>query len=399
MRLLFTNARIILPPKGGMGGEDILEGSLLVEDGLIGGIFTSAQECLPEADEVIDCRGDYLAPGLVDIHCHGALGRDAMEATPGAFAAILSHYSGCGTTTALLTTVAASHQEMTEVLQTAETYAHQSGEACLAGVHLEGPWFSPKRRGAHRAAMLRHPVQDELEALLVHASVILRVTLAPELPGALEAVRRLTIAGVTVSAGHSDANPGEAEAGFEAGISQVTHLYNAMSSLRKGVEAGLAEAALSTPGVLCELIADGIHLPEELLRHAYGRKGWEGIALVSDATAGTGLGEGETFDLGGIPCRIHGEAAWIATGEGEDRCLAGSTKTLFHCIRTMVERAGVSLAEAVAMATLVPARSLGLDKALGILRVGTRADLIRFSPEWDLNGVWMSGKKLTAKKS
>ena len=110
-----------------------------------------------------------------------------------------------------------------------------------------------------------------------------------------------------------------------------------MSSLRKGVEAGLAEAALSTPGVLCELIADGIHLPEELLRHAYGRKGWEGIALVSDATAGTGLGEGETFELGGIPCRIHGEAAWIATGEGEDRCLAGSTKTLFHCIRTMVE--------------------------------------------------------------
>ena len=396
MRRLFTNARMILPPKKGGQGEGVLEGSLLVEDGLLKKIANAEKGSLPEADEVIDCGDDYLAPGLVDLHCHGALGRDAMEATPEAFGVILGHHAARATTTAVLTTVASSLKEMTAVLRTAETHLDAPGLSRLAGIHLEGPWFSPKRRGAHRAAMLRNPTLEEAARLLEQAAVIRRVTLAPELPGALDAVRMLVEAGVKVSAGHSDATCGEARAGFQAGITQATHLYNAMSSLRKGGEEGLAEEALSTPGVLCELIADGIHLPQELLRHAYGKKGWEGIALVSDATAGTGLGEGDEFELGGLPCGIREGAAWTAgDGAAEGRCLAGSTKPLFECIRTMAEQVGIPLAEAVAMATLVPARSLGLEKSLGSLKVGMRADLIRFSPNWELAGVWIGGVPAT----
>ena len=397
MRSLFTNACLILPPGKACGGGipgGLSHGSLLVEDGRIAALLEGGTS-LPDADTMIDCRGDCLAPGLVDIHCHGALGRDAMEATQEAFGVILSHHATHGTTTAVLSTVAASPEEMTAVLRAAEHSSHHFGEARLAGIHLEGPWFSPRRRGAHRAAMLRNPTGEETSKLLKHAAAIRRVTLAPELPGALDAVRLLVEARVKVSAGHSDATPGEARAGFQAGITQATHLYNAMSSLRRGGEEGLAEEALFTPGILCELIADGVHLPEELLRHAYGKKGWEGVVLVSDATAGAGLGEGDHFELGGLSCRIDGEAAWMGegVGEGEEkgRCLAGSTKTLFHGIRTMVERAGVPLAEAVAMATLVPARSLGLEDSLGSLKVGTKADLIRFSPEWNLKGVWMGG--------
>lgn len=397
MRLLFTNARMILPPDdGGETGDDILSGSLLVEDGFLKGILAGGEGSLPKADKVIDCGGDYLAPGLVDIHCHGALARDAMEATPEAFGVILGHHAARGTTTVVLTTVAASLEEMTAVLRVAESHCDTAGLSRLAGIHLEGPWFSPKRRGAHRAAMLRNPTPEETCKLLEHAAVIPRVTLAPELPGALDAVRMLVKAGVTVSAGHSDATADEARDGFQAGITQATHLYNAMSSLQKDGKEGLAEEALSTQGVLCELIADGIHLPAELLRHAYTRKGWKRIALVSDATAGTGLGEGEGFELGGLPCRISQGAAWTAGNDAaRSRCLAGSTKPLFAAIRTMVEQAGVPLSEAVAMATLVPARSLGLEDSLGSLKLGARADLILFSPEWTLSGVWIGGVSAT----
>ena len=151
----------------------------------------------------------------------------------------------------------------------------------------------------------------------------------------------------------------------------------------------MAEAALTTPGILCELIADGIHLPSALLRLAWLAKGWEGIALVSDATAGAGLSEGQTFDLGGMICRVEEGAAW--TGVDGDRRLAGSTTSLLDGVRTMVERAAVPLAEAVAMASLVPARSLGLSRERGSLGEGKLADLIRLSPDWKIRDVWIGG--------
>jgi N-acetylglucosamine-6-phosphate deacetylase len=235
----------------------------------------------------------------------------------------------------------------------------------------------------------------ELEALLKYACVIQRVTLAPELPGAMEAVRELVGNGIAVSAGHSDATREEAAVGFLEGISQVTHLYNAMSSLRKGRE-GLAEEALGMPGILCELIADEVHLPVELLRNAYLAKGWEEIALVSDASAGAGLQEGSQFSLGGLPCEISGGAAW--TG-GPEHSLAGSTSYLLRGIRTMVDLVGVPLCEAVAMATLVPARSLRLDDRIGSLAPGKRADIILVSRDWTLRNVWIGGEVLPSREN
>jgi len=181
--------------------------------------------------------------------------------------------------------------------------------------------------------------------------------------------------------------------GFKAGITQVTHLHNAMSSLRKTGPTpmrGLAEAALETPGVVCELIADGMHVPVELLREAWMAKGWREITLVSDATAGAGLGEGECFELGGLACRVQETAAW--TGEGHARCLAGSTSPLFDGIRTMAVEVGVPLEEAVAMATLVPAIALGLEQEIGSIAPGKAANLIRFNDHWEIKEVWIQGK-------
>jgi N-acetylglucosamine-6-phosphate deacetylase len=198
--------------------------------------------------------------------------------------------------------------------------------------------------------------------------------------------------GIAVSAGHSEASEAEALAGFAAGITQATHLYNCMSSLHSegGMRVtGLAEAALTTEGILCEVIADGRHLSSTLLRLAWFAKGWESVALVSDATAGAGLPEGGCFELGGLPCRIDKGAAW--TGAGEQRRLAGSTIGMIDAVRVMVEQAGAPLEEAIAMASLVQAKALGLEKERGSLALGKRADLLRFSSDWQVRGVWSAG--------
>jgi N-acetylglucosamine-6-phosphate deacetylase len=387
--LLFINARLVREPAAG-----ISHGWLLVSDGAIAAVGL-AGETPPEAFTCIDCDGDFLSPGLVDIHCHGASGRDTMEASPEAFGDILREHALRGTTTAVLTTVASPPGEMHAVLRTAAGILPDDLGARLAGIHLEGPWFSPRRRGAHAPRHLRPPDPGEIAALLDHRAVIRRVTLAPELPGAAEAVRTFTAASISVSAGHSDATETEAKAGFASGITQATHLHNAMSSaLRDGSEGrpGLAEAALADPRILCELIADGVHVSPALLREAWKRKGWGSLAIVSDATAGAGLPDGVGFPLGELECRVEGNAAW--TGEGNGRCLAGSTAFLFDGIRTMVRHAGVPLEEAVAMATLVPARSLGLDREIGSLEPGMRADLLRFSSDWKIGGVWIGGRQI-----
>jgi N-acetylglucosamine-6-phosphate deacetylase len=383
---------MILPP-----GEGIVFGSLLVENGVITEVIPMSAH-LPEVDEdhVFDCEGDFLAPGLVDIHCHGAVGRDAMEATPEAFGKILNYHASRGTTTTVLTTVAASLPEMLAVLECAKGYRslRTITGSKLIGIHIEGPYFSPYRRGAHRAEMLRYPFVEETSQLLNYADVIRRMTIAPELPGALDLVRELCRLGVAASAGHSDATEEEALAGFHAGISQVTHLHNAMSSMRKTApepRRGLAEAALETPGIVCELIADGVHVALELLREAWLAKGWKEIALISDATAGAGLKEGDNFRLGELVCMVEERGAW--TGEGSARCLAGSTATLLDGVRTMVSEVGVPLVEAVAMATLVPANILGLEKSLGSLSLGKVADMIRFNSKWNMKGVWVGGSE------
>ena len=386
MKRLFLNAHCILPPSSDRSCD-----ALLVDGGVIQELGHAEElgEIVCGA-EVIDCAEDYLAPGFIDIHCHGAVGRDAMEATSEAFAAILRFHASRGTIWTILSTVAAGLEDMERVLRAAADYLGSGAEG-FGGIHLEGPWFSPKRCGAHAGEKLRNPCDAEIDALLEYRSVIRRVTLAPELPGAVSAIRRLVVAGIAVSAGHSDATEQEAAAGFAACITQTTHLHNAMSSLRKTnpPRPGLAEAALAAPGILCELIADGIHVPDDLLAGAVAAKGWEGIALVSDATAGAGLCEGGIFRLGTLECRVGNGAAW--TGGENDRRLAGSTQPLFAGIRTMVERAGVSLSEAVAMATLVPARSLSLARSLGSLEKGKRANLVRFTKDWDIRGVWSEG--------
>jgi N-acetylglucosamine-6-phosphate deacetylase len=319
-----------------------------------------------------------------------------MEATPEAFETICRYHAAGGTTALALTTVTATLEEMLAVLCAAAAFREQpSGGAQVLGVHLEGPYFSPEKPGAHRLELIRHPSAEEYHQLLAHEAVITQMTLAPELPGALELIALLRERGIRVSGGHSDAWDEEAAAAQAHGMQQVTHTFNCMSSARRRGPyraAGLLEFAMSEPEMLCELIADGRHVSPTLMRMLYQAKGPDGIVLITDATAGAGLAEEERFELAEIACVVRDGVGLTADGAA----LAGSTASMIDCVRNMVQLVGISLPEAVRMATLNPARALGLEERKGVLRVGADADLVAFTEEFRVTRTLIAGRPTKA---
>ncbi len=366
--MILTNARLIFPD----GIRDGLE--VVVEGGKIAAIRDAKSAGH-------DLHGHYLAPGFIDMHIHGAVGRDTMEATPDAFAAICDFHASGGTTSVLLTTVTAPMDEIGRVLFAAAEFRRHDSR--VLGVHVEGPFISKVRRGAQREEFICDPAPEFVERLLAHADVIRIVTLAPELPGALDFIDRLRERQIRVSGGHSDAWENEARAAFEHGMRQVTHTFNCMSSARRrGIyrEAGLLEFALSEPAILCELIADGRHVSPTLMKMLYRAKGVAGICLVTDATAGAGLADGARFSLGGIDCVIENGVCLL-----DDRsALAGSAARMIDLVRTMVREVGVPLSEAIEMATGNPARALGIEAVKGRLAPGADADFVVLSSELEV---------------
>ena len=366
--MIFTNGRLIFPDRVADGLSLRTECGRIVE---IGALAPAGGE------EVVDLAGNFLAPGFIDLHVHGALGRDTMEATAEAFRAICDYHAGGGTTSLLLTTVTAPLDEIVPVVRAIENQIGKIPQ--LRGAHVEGPFISREKHGAQRTDFIVEPSPELVAALLENAGAIKRLTLAPEVPGAPELIARLTKSRIASSGGHSNAWEEEARAGFEAGMRQVTHTFNCMSSLRrrKGERvAGLLEFALSEPEIFCELIADGHHVGRTLMRMLYRAKGAAGICLVTDATAGAGLPNESHFDLGGAECVVRDGACWMADGSA----LAGSASRMIDLVRQMVEAVGTPLHEAVRMATETPARAMGWGKK-GKLAAGTDADLVVLSPE------------------
>jgi len=381
--MILTNARLIFPD-GVRDGLEIIESG-----GKICDIRAASQ--FPHSDG-FDLGGNYLAPGFVDLHLHGARGRDTMEATPEAFRAICDYHTSGGTTSLLLTTATAPMPEIVHALDAVR--AHRLQFKQIVGVHLEGPFISRERAGAQRADFIRNPDPESVAQLLEYADVIKRVTLAPELPGALEAIGAFRAQDIAVSGGHSDAWDEEARRGFEHGMRHVSHTFNCMSSARRrGTErvAGLLEFALSEPEISCELIADGHHVSTTLMKMLYRAKGPEGMCLVTDATAGAGLPVRSEFTLGGRACIVADGACFLA----DRSALAGSSSRMIDLIRTMVREAGVPLHEAITMATASPARALGV-KEKGSLEIGTDADFAILSPDLEVVQTFVGGEKIFA---
>jgi len=385
--MLFRNAHLIFSDRIAP------RGSVRVVDGRIATLVE--YDLAPEpGEESVDLSGYFLAPGFIDLHIHGAVHRDTMEADADAFRAICRHHATGGTTALALTTVCATSEQIVRVLTSVSRFRTEPvvGSRVL-GVHVEGPYFSPEKPGAHRIDLIRHPKRAEYDEWLLHAGCITQMTLAPELPGALELIEALNEAGVRVSGGHSDAWDEDAAAAFAHGMRQVTHTFNCMSSARRRGAfrvAGLLEFALGEPEILCELIADAKHVSPTLMRMLYQAKGPDGIALVTDAAAGAGLAEGERFKLGDIEGIVRDEVALTA----DEKALCSSTATMDRLVRNMVQIVGVPLHEAVRMATLNPARALGLSERKGVLEVGADADLVVLTHELQAAATYVGGEKV-----
>ncbi|MEY2542389.1 MAG: N-acetylglucosamine-6-phosphate deacetylase [Verrucomicrobiota bacterium] len=378
--MILTNARLIFPDAIREGLEVIVhEGKIteLREVGYVG------------ENEIVDLGGNYLAPGFVDLHIHGALGRDTMETSAEAFRAICGYHASGGTTSLLLTTATAPIAAIVKVIK--KVRASKSIKQ-IAGVHVEGPFISKAKPGAQRLGLIRKPTAKAYAPLLEQGDVIKRMTLAPELPGAIELIDELRKHNIDPSGGHSDAWEEDARTAFEHGMRSVTHTFNCMSSARRdGIyrKAGLLEFALSEPDILCELIADGHHVSPTLMKMLYQAKGARGICLVTDATAGAGLPDGSKFSLYGRKCVVEGGVCLLA----DRSALAGGAARMIDLVRTMVTKVNVPLHEAIAMATDTPAHTIGLTTK-GQFRIGGDADFVVISPELEVLRTLSGGEEI-----
>jgi N-acetylglucosamine-6-phosphate deacetylase len=316
-------------------------------------------------------HGDHLiCPGLIDIHVHGGAGYDAMDRDPGAMEAISGYLAAGGVTGFLATTQTAPRGELLESVERLAAAAETGlAGATLLGLHLEGPYLSEEKRGAQHGDYIRAADTEELKALHDAAGGWMKVmTLAPEAPGALDAVGWLVERGVVASAGHTDADYETALEAFGRGLSHVSHLYNGMRGLHHR-EPGILGAALTDGRVSVELIADGLHVHPAALRLAALCKGPAKTVLVSDGVKPAGLPDGE-YTLRGRRVTLRDGLAWLPGG-----VIAGSTIRLNDAVRVMVEEAGFSVSEAVQMASTTPARVLRLAPSKGRLAEGSDADV------------------------
>jgi N-acetylglucosamine-6-phosphate deacetylase len=370
--VLVTASRIVTPAR------DFAPGWLHVEDDRI----VDGGPGLPSRAADVDLGTATLVPGFVDAHVHGGGGASFTEGTDRAVSTVVDAHLAAGTTTMMASLVT---DGVTALEATVRTLAEAARDGVVAGVHLEGPWLSPHHAGAHDVDLLRDPTATDVQRLLDAGDGVVRmVTLAPELPGGLDAIRRVVGAGVVAAVGHTDATYDVARAALDAGATVGTHLFNAMRGLHHR-EPGPPTALLEHPDAFVELVSDGVHLHPAVLRLAMGAKPHQAL-LVTDAMAAAAAGDGD-YRLGPMAVQVRDGVARLS-GSG---AIAGSTLTMSAAVRYAVRVAGLPLAEVVRAATTTPATMLGLSR-VGALRPGYRADLVALDEELRVVRVMRAGR-------
>lgn len=357
-----------------------------------GKIIAVTSESLP-CDEVIDAAGAYVSPGFVDIHIHGADGHDFLDNTPEAYNAVSVACAQHGATTLVPTITSSTAKAMEDAVRTFEASKDRCDGANLAGLHFEGPYFAPSQKGAQDEKHLKNFDKAEYEKIIGSTDFVLRWTAAPELDGSKEFAHYLTSKGVLPCIGHSDADSTCALDALKDGFSHVTHLYSCTSTVHRRNAfryAGIVEAAYLADDMTVEIIADGVHLPADLLKLIYKIKGADSIALVTDSMRGAGMPDGPSV-VGGME---DGLRVIIEDGVAKlpDRsAFAGSVAFCDRLVRNMINMADVSLCDAVKMASLTPARIVGLDSK-GRIEPGYDADVTIFDDDINVCCTIVGGK-------
>ena len=365
-------------------GAGLLRGWLLVRGQEIAEVGQGEPPHLPQAQS-IDLEGCVLAPGLIDLHAHGALGYDVMDATPEALRAVARFYARHGVTSFLATTVTASLDDILAALRNvARVMQEGTGGAALLGAHVEGPFLDVERRGAQDAEHIQPATPAACQALF-ETGVVRLLALAPEYPSNRDTIHWAVTHDATVAIGHTRASYEDVCRAVELGATQVTHLFNGMEPLHHR-RPGAVGAALSLDRLRCELIADGVHVHPAVLKLAVRAKGAAGILLITDSMRGTGMADGQ-YSLGNKVVEVREGIARNSAG-----ALAGSTLTLERAVANMMAVAEMPLAQVLPMATLNPAQALGLEERKGSIAVGKDADLVAFDDRLNVRLTMVQGQ-------
>ena len=368
---------------------ELRDAGILIRDGVIEAVGPRSGISLPAGANEISATDRMAAPGFLDVHIHGAGGHDVMEGTEDALTAISKTVAARGTTSYVATTVTARPEDICRSAERISRYIalqHQATDsrAEVLGIHFEGPFLSPIRRGVHPAEWLKLPSADLLEKFIAAAGGhALILTIAPELLGALVCIDAARKSGLVVGIGHTDATYEQARAAINRGAHHAIHVYNAMRPFSHR-DSGVLGAVLTSPDVTAELIADGVHVEDTAMRLLLQAKGAGGVILISDGISATGMPDGK-YSLGAFEVTVSGGVCRNAEGK-----LAGSTLTLDRALRNIVGL-GASLGDALRMLTLNPATLLGIEYKKGSLRVGADADIVLLDDALTVTQVWTRG--------
>jgi len=382
MRTVFVNGTIFTP------NEQIASSALIVEDEKI--VEVARVDPKTVESQVIDAKGMYIIPGLIDIHIHGGQGCDTMDASEEALDSIAGFLAAHGVTSFLPTTVTASAQDTMRAVQAVASHPKPSTGAGLLGIHLEGPYLDHQYSGAQPAQHLREPDLSEYNAWLKEKAVRL-ITIAPELPGAAELIQTGVQKDIRFAVGHSAASYEQVLEATRRGLDQVTHIFNGMAPLHHRTP-GIVGAALTEDCIYTQLIADGIHVNPVVIKLLLKAKGVNRIILISDAIRAAGMADGE-YALGD-------QTVFVEAGTARTRAggLAGSTLTLEKAVSNMMRFTGLSLQDVLPMATRVPAEALGLENK-GIIASGYDADIVILDQYFQVHLTMVEGRVVYQRKT
>jgi N-acetylglucosamine-6-phosphate deacetylase len=368
---------------------EIRDAAIIFRDGVIETVAPRENLLFPQSAQEIVAKDKIAAPGFIDVHIHGAGGCDVMAGTNEALRKVALTIASHGTTSFVATTVTA---DPNAIVRSSEGIAHyialQHQEAVagaeVLGIHFEGPFISPVRRGVHPAQWLKLPSAELLEKFILAAQGnALLLTIAPELLGAMPCIDAARRAGMVVGIGHTDATYEQTRAALARGAHHAIHTYNAMRPFSHR-DAGVIGAVLTSPEITAELIADGVHVDETAMRVLLQAKGAAGVILISDGISATGMPDGQ-YVLGGLEITVS--AGVCRNSEGK---LAGSTLTLDRALRNIVAL-GAKLEDALRMLTYNPAKLLGIENKKGVLHANADADIILLSEDLQVTQVYTRG--------
>lgn len=386
MKILIKNVNIISP-------YDIKYGySLIIHKGMI--VKVEKPEEIDEngIDTIVDGKGKFLAPGFIDIHNHGNSGYDIMDSTQEAIDKIAKFHLKNGVTSFLGTIITSSYDNIIKAINNIVKYENKKDKAQLLGIHLERPFFSQEKKGAQPSQYIKRPNIGDIEEFIEKSNGKMKmVSLAPEIDGALEIISLLKSKGITIAMAHSNGTFEETKKGIDYGATVATHLFNGMRNFSHR-EPGIIGASLTDDRVYCEIIYDRIHLHDASVEMALAMKGVDKIVLVSDAMRAAGLKDGD-YELGGQKVIVNKGAARL-----ENRSLAGSTLNLRDAVYNMVHILNIPIQDAIRMASLSPAKAIGIDRIKGSIEIGKDADLILLDKDINIMASIVGGEFIWLKK-